>query len=334
LELPHGLRRALNEELDAAKPRDLGETAAGLSARYRSSAADHPHSFIQSDDDTLAYAAYRLPATYAGVAAALAAVQRISPGLLPSSVLDIGAGPGTAAWAAVETFPSLEIVSLVEPDLRMAALGKRLAQFGPPPLRVARWEQSNIEELPTSPTADLVIAAYVLGEIDESRRTEVLQKLISLAGHVLVLVEPGTPFGYSVILSARALLLGAGRSVVAPCPHDDACPMAGSDWCHFSVRLPRSRIHRQLKAGSLSYEDEKFSYVAAEPEPPRRGHSRIVRHPTTRTAMIRLELCAPQGLRTEVVTKRDKAAFRDARDVRWGDEWPVIDFSKPRVDES
>jgi ribosomal protein RSM22 (predicted rRNA methylase) len=328
------LRRALDEELSAARPKALGETAARLSARYRSNAAGRPFSFVQSDEDALAYAAYRLPATYAGVAAALAAVQRISPGLLPSSVLDIGAGPGTAAWAAVETFPSLEIVSLVEPDLRMAALGKRLAQFGPPPLRVARWEQSNIEELPTSPTADLVIAAYVLGEIDESRRTEVLQKLISLAGHVLVLVEPGTPFGYSVILSARALLLGAGRSVVAPCPHDDACPMAGSDWCHFSVRLPRSRIHRQLKAGSLSYEDEKFSYVAAEPEPPRRGHSRIVRHPTTRTAMIRLELCAPQGLRTEVVTKRDKAAFRDARDVRWGDEWPVIDFSKPRVDES
>ena len=79
-----------------------------------------------------------------------------------------------------------------------------------------------------------------------------------------MIVEPGTPAGYERILAARARLIELGRVIVAPCPHQAACPMPpGKDWCHFGARVNRSALHRRVKDADLSYEDEKFSYVVA-----------------------------------------------------------------------
>ena len=49
----------------------------------------------------------------------------IRPDFAPKSLLDIGAGPGTATWAAAETFPSLQGFALLDANdaLRQLALG-------------------------------------------------------------------------------------------------------------------------------------------------------------------------------------------------------------------
>jgi len=99
------------------------------------------------------------------------------------------------------------------------------------------------------------------------------------------------------------------------------CPLAAPDWCHFAVRVERSRLHRRLKGGELGYEDEKFSYVAAVREKAGAGWARILRHPWQEKGAVRLELCTAEGLRTRRVTRSEKSAFRAARKASWGEEW-------------
>ena len=103
------------------------------------------------------------------------------------------------------------------------------------------------------------------------------------------MVERGTPAGFRGLLRARDTLVGAGFRVVAPCPHDQACPWAdGRDWCHFAARVPRSARHRQVKGARLGWEDEKFSYLVAVRDGAGRPHGRIVRHPYQRKGLVEL----------------------------------------------
>jgi ribosomal protein RSM22 (predicted rRNA methylase) len=141
----------------------------------------------------------------------------------------------------------------------------------------------------------------------------------------LILVEPGTPRGFSCIRNARDQILSLGGTILAPCPHGLACPLKANDWCHFSVRIPRSRLHRYLKAGSLGYEDEKYSYLIASKKPfslPR--PCRILRHPQKQSGHVRLSLCTSSGSAEETtVTRSNQEFYRKARDAFWGGTWEM-----------
>ncbi len=69
-------------------------------------------------------------------------------------------------------------------------------------------------EGPTTPLPkyDLVVAAYVLGELrDDKARQRLLEDLWGRTGEVLVLIEPGTPVGTERILAARQQVVGVLR---------------------------------------------------------------------------------------------------------------------------
>ena len=101
--------------------------------------------------------------------------------------------------------------------------------------------------------------------------------------------------------------------------------MPGTDWCHFSARVSRSSLHRQVKGGSLAYEDEKFSYVAATRLPAEPAPARVVRRPQIRKGQVLLDLCeADEELRRTTVTKRHGDLYKAARDAAWGDAWPPV----------
>lgn len=140
-----------------------------------------------------------------------------------------------------------------------------------------------------------------------------------------MLVEPGTPAGYGRILAARSALLDAGAALLAPCPHAAACPLTGQDWCHFSVRLPRSHDHRVAKGAVVPFEDERFAYLVVARPSVRVAASdaRVLAPPTVTKPGIALKLCSPSGnLATALIGKRKKPAYAAARRMRWGDTVP------------
>ena len=326
MQLPADLREALDEVAAGLPARELGACVEALIERYRAD-VPAPDPILASAADVVAYAAYRMPATYAAVRAALAQVARAVPDFGPSTQLDLGGGTGAAAWAAADVFPGLVDLEVVDRSPAALAVGLRLASHAAAAsVRGAIWREHTWREHNGSVDlrpADLVTISYLLGELTEADQAGVLARAAA-AGGAVVVVEPGTPAGYARVLEARDRLLASGLRVVAPCPHQAPCPLPrGQDWCHFSVRINRSPVHRRAKGGELGYEDEKFSYVAAVRDRESRPvGGRILRHPVHRKGMVLLRMCAGDGTAvTETVSKRQGDRYRAARDLGWGDSW-------------
>lgn len=321
MDLPVDLRQALNRELTAVSGKALSEWSANLSRRYR--ATVFLDAVVQTVEDVLSYAAFRMPATFAAAYSAMDQVRLERPEWKPYSMLDVGSGPGTVMWAADEVWPGLRELVLVERDEKMIALGRRLAGFAERyPLTEARWVQGDVTDGSWNvPSADLVTASYVLGELSPVRSRKVVEELWRATQGILLIIEPGTPRGYAGIMRARDQLREAGGFTVAPCPHDKTCPLVGQDWCHFSQRVARSRIHRQAKRGDRGFEDEKFSFVAVSRIVDRRRGGRIIRRPAIGKGHMRFDLCAFDGLQRVTVTKKAGADYQKARDMQWGSFW-------------
>ena len=115
--------------------------------------------------DLSAYLVARLPATHAAVTKVLGELASRRPGFSPTSLLDVGAGPGTASWAAAAQWPGIESVTFLDTDRRFLKLAGDLAASGPPALAAARSLTGTIEAMPVGLSAELVVAAYTLAEL-------------------------------------------------------------------------------------------------------------------------------------------------------------------------
>ena len=120
-DLPAELKSALDAKLQGLSRIDAAGRAAVISQTYRDGGGSGA---IRTESDALAYALARMPATYAAVTASLNALREITPDFAPENLLDVGAGPGTASWAAAEAFSSLQDFALLDanPALRTLAL--------------------------------------------------------------------------------------------------------------------------------------------------------------------------------------------------------------------
>lgn len=360
MELPVNLETALREELASISVTTLKQAVLELSEQYRGNTPEKRAGY-QSTHHRLAYLAVRFPATFAANIKALTELFRLkdiqSSNPCPSSnpptiesILDLGAGPGTAAFAASTLFPEVNKVTLIERDPEMIKIGIRLQGYltktGSPWI----WHAGDLLELakpsrhiPNSAAipvkADLVIASYCLGELPKQSITALISLALSSANKFVAFIEPGTPEGFSAINYIRDQLLSSAEwSIVAPCTHSNQCPLNrtrseedSQKWCHFPARLNRTNLHQLVKQGSLSYEDEKFSYLIvgrseyvpahrSDPKDDQLIPARIIGHPRHQKGLVRLDLCTRSGqASTLTVSKREKRYYKESKKKGWGE---------------
>lgn len=321
MQLPPLLKSALDDELSRHDMASLRASRRRLTERYRAETRDGRR-HLADDAAVAAYLAARMPATYAAIRASLGHLAANRPDFCPTTLLDVGAGPGTALWAACASFASLRSATMIEASACALAMGRALASGK---LEVATtWMEADItrREAGRLPRGHLVTLAYVLDELAPAQIAGLTERLWEACDDALVIVEPGTPAGWGRILTVRDQLLGLGAHVVAPCPHALTCPVAEPDWCHFSERVERSRTHRLAKDAGVPYEDEKFAYLVVARRPSVSTASRVLSQPSRGKGKVSLKLCRPDGaLERRLVTKREGGTFDVARRLEWGDRF-------------
>lgn len=273
---------------------------------------------LTREGEAAAYAASRMPATFEASRAALAWSLEAG-GVMPRTLLDCGAGTGAVSWAA-DSLLELESVVCLERESAMRTVGARLMKAGGHALAGAAWMEADVLDGEVLPRADLVCEGYMLGELEESRRIPVAKKLFEAAGEMCLLIEPGTPQGFANLQAVRAALAGEGAYVAAPCPAGgESCPMAEGNWCHFAVRVQRTKLHKALKGADAPYEDEKFCYLALMKRPPEHPcNARVLRHPQIAPGRITLTLCEGGLEKQRTVTKKDPL-WKRARKIGAGE---------------
>ena len=323
MELPAPLRLAVDQMLSGEPLEKLAKASAILSDRYRREVRDGRFHI----DDALAAKAYlatRLPATFAAVRAALAMVEDAAPDFQPETLIDLGCGPGTALWAAADTWGSLSTAEMVEASGAIRSVGEKLASSGSVK---SHWQAGDVTgKIPALDAAELVTLAYVLDELPPATIGTVTEKLWGLTKGMLVVIEPGTPAGWQRILAVRDRLRSLGAHLVAPCMHSDDCPIVAPDWCHFSRRVARSRVHRMAKGAEVPWEDEKYIFIAASRAPVTIIGDRVLSPPRVNGGVGRVKLCRTDGTAAELtLSKRDGDAFKEIRRADWGDRLDLGD---------
>src|SRR6266481_1322929 len=166
--LPAELKAALDAKLQGLSRNETAARSALISKTYRDRGGS---STIKSETDALAYALARMPATYAAIAASLNALCEVRPDFAPTTLLDVGAGPGTASWATAEAFSSLRSFALLDDNAALRALALDLAR-GSARLGDLAYDKGEASALlAQAEPADLVVASYMIGELGEAART-------------------------------------------------------------------------------------------------------------------------------------------------------------------
>lgn len=280
----------------------LSDSFKELSDRYRQRKR-HPK--FSSKEELIAYEKVRKPATEAVLRSVFSHLE----GLTLKTALDLGAGPATS-------FSILQDLSLE----KIVYIEKERGFFRP--LEKVEWIHEDFVSIDSFFSADLALFSYSLGELEEKERISILKKVYHSINEVLVIVEPGTPDGFSIILEARNQLIQEGAILLAPCFHNALCPLAKTtgDWCHFSKRLSRLREHRQIKGGTLGYEDEKYSYLIVTKKKSSSSNGwTILKPPIKEKHRIRFQVCTDRGDRWIEVKNKEKESYKIAKKKDWGE---------------
>ncbi|KAH8099692.1 mitochondrial small ribosomal subunit Rsm22-domain-containing protein [Cristinia sonorae] len=268
---------------------------------YKSRKAASRH---ESRDGT-AFASVALPPHYSAVHAVLEHVKlRLGPSWNVDHVIDWGAGTGSALWASLQSFqkapstseaddwddsPQLSnstVLSYIGIDKRdgLVGIGKKLVEGVDIGGTQVSWKKTyQGAEKPVRSSGEIVaISAFTMSALPTPlARKAMVKEMWESGADTIILIDHNSNAGFGNIAEAREFLLKQGRKssetslgsdamktachVVAPCPHDGACPLYFSGnprvVCGFSQRLQRPEFLRKTKHSGVGHEDIEYSYV-------------------------------------------------------------------------
>ena len=317
MELPIKLQLAIENQTTLLKHEKLVKDAQSIREKYRTGSGQGKR-LVTTNNEAIVYSVVRMPATYGAVYSALkCTLSLISCDIKTMS--DVGAGTGAATWAC-DALLDLNSIVCLEREPVMQNLGQMMMCDSSEALSKTKWLQCDITKDDIKDKTDLVVASYMLNELSDTERIKAIDKLWNATNGLLLIVEPGTPVGFSHLKKAREHLLSKGGHVVAPCTHEGVCKISDDDWCHFTCRIQRSKLHKKLKGGEVPYEDEKFTYLAVTREKHHNAQARVLRHPIIEKGRISLVLCTEENIKKTTFCKKDVEMYKKVRKVQCGDE--------------
>ena len=267
-----------------------------LSENYRN------QNFKEVDfSQAVAYALGRMPATYGVIKYVLERFKNTGENF--SNILDVGAGVGAlkiALWDYEVNYEALE---------KSEAMRKIFEKLNGDNLRIY---SEDFLKFCSKNKYQAVFGSYFINEVKDKKSA--LKKMFDLSEKYVFILEPGTPNGYKNILEAKKIAAELDWYPLLPCATRD-CKLSGEDWCHFSIRLPRTRHHLKLKNAVLPYEDEKFCYVIfSKKETNFFENHTIIKKPIKKSGHTIFDVCRGDGIRR--VVRTDKASKK----LQWGDQ--------------
>lgn len=155
------------------------------------------------------------------------------------TILDWGCGSGIAARRVLSAFGAEAFEQLIVWDHSPLAcdFAAGAAERAFPGMRVL---QGTPGLLGGTDRIGLLVLSHVLNELPPEARDAL--RLLAVRADAILWVEPGTHDVSRQLGGFREQLRGAGFRVVAPCTHENECPMFAlgrdRDWCHFFAPPP------------------------------------------------------------------------------------------------
>ncbi|KAI1794008.1 Rsm22-domain-containing protein [Ganoderma leucocontextum] len=264
--------------------------------------------------DATAFATVALPSHYSAIYAVFEQLKgRLGPDWQVDRVIDWGAATGSGLWASGHAFqqPSdmsgrssedMEDIQISHTSLGsylgidkrdgLVRIGKRLVRDVDVGSVSVAWQKSFHEDNAVNPIDGsnvVALSAFLLSSLPTHVDRKVLVKEMWESGaEVIVLID----HDFENIAEAREQLLKLGRKeledpmlsdftlrgshIVAPCPHDGACPLYhpgyGKLQCSFSQRMQRPEFVRRTKHSGTGHENMDYSYVVIR-RGPRPAHT-------------------------------------------------------------
>ena len=267
-----------------------------LSKSYRSQSYQELDFF-----QAIAYAQARMPATYNVIRYVLEKFSSKSE--IFSEILDVGAGVGALKIALRDYKINYEALEKSE------AMRRVFRKLNGENIKIY---SDDFQRFHSEKQYQAIFASYFINEIKDKKTT--LKKIFELAEKYVFIVEPGTPDGFKNILESKKLAKQLGWYHLFPCACVNCC-LSDKDWCHFSTRVPRTKLHASLKNAILPYEDEKFCYVIfSKKETEFFNNKIIIKKPIKRSGHTVFDVCSSNGVQR--IVRTDKASKK----LCWGDQ--------------